>query len=314
MLFFRVLTAGALLAASMQADVTLRYKTEFEMNPSLPAQMTEQATKSMGAALPAESVMQVKAGKGASAFGKFRSIVDFANGRTLLMDPEQKRVTTVTSEEMAEEMRKTFADMPAEARAAMAAMKSTVDTKVTGRTSTIQGIAAEEREVTMTIDGPAAPNMPAGPMIKMTIQFWTATAAETARVPALRELAEQNIWSYATLNPTSSMEKLFQQIPGTGEGFAKFLKERQDTKAMLLRSDLKMWMPAVAALMKQMPPEKSPFGAAFDADAPFMEMTQSLSELSTAAIPASLFAVPEGYKEVPAGELVREMMKGQGAK
>jgi hypothetical protein len=314
MLLFRVLTAGALLAAAMQADVTLRYKTEIKLNPALPAQMTEQATKSMGAALPPESVMQVKDGKGASAFGRFRSIVDFTKGQTLLLDPEQKRAATVSSGQLADEMGKTFAEMPAEARAAMAAMKSTSDTKVTGRTSTIQGIAAEEREVTMTIEGPPVPNMPAGPMIKLTIQFWTATAEETTRVPALRELAAQNVWSYATLNPTSSLEKLFQQMPGMGEGLGKFLKDMQATKSMLLRSEMKMWMPVVAAMMKQMPADKNPFGAAFDADAPFMEMTQSLSELSTAPVPASVFVVPDGYKEVPAGDLVREMMKGMGAK
>jgi hypothetical protein len=44
-------------------------------------------------------------------------------------------------------------------------------------------------------------------------------------------------------------------------------------------------------------------------------MTQDLAELSTAPVPASAFALPEGYKEVPAGEIVKDMMQamGQGA-
>jgi hypothetical protein len=309
MILFRVLTAAVALAASMQADVTLRYKTEIKLNPSLPPQMTEQAMKSMGSALPPESVMQIKEGKGASQFGKFRSIVDFTTSQVQLLDPDQKRVATITAEQLSEEIGKIFTDMPAEARAAMAAMKATSETKMTGRTSTIQGIAAEEREVMMTLDGPPVPNMPPGPMIKMTMQFWTAKAEEAARVPALKELAAHNIWSYATMNPAGSLEKMFQQMPGMAEGLGKFLKDMQSTKSMLLRSDVKVWMPAVAAMMKQMPPDKNPFGAAFDADAPFIEVTQSLSELSTTAIPASVFAVPEGYRTVSPGELVREMLK-----
>jgi hypothetical protein len=204
--------------------------------------------------------------------------------------------------------------MPLEAQAAMAAMKSTAETKVTGRTSTIEGIAAEEREVMVTIEGPAAANMPAGPMIRVAIQFWMAKPEETARVPALKEMAAQNVWSYATMNPTSSIEKIFQQMPGMGEGLGKFMKDMQATKSMMLKTEMKMWMPAVAAMMKQLPPDKNPFGTAFDADAPIMELTQSLSELSTAAIPASVFAAPEGYRTVEGSELVREMIKSQGGR
>jgi hypothetical protein len=309
MILFKVLTAAMALAASMQADVTLRYKTEIKLNPSLPPQMTEQAMKSMGAALPPESVLQIREGKGASQFGKFRSIVDFTASQVQLLDPDQKRVATITAEQLSEEIGKVFANMPAEAKAAMAAMKSTSETKVTGRTSTIQEIAAEESEVIITLEGPPIPNMPPGPMIKMAMQVWTAKAEETARVPALKELAAHNIWSYATLNPASSLEKMFQQMPGMADGLGTFLKNMQSTKTLLLKSDVKMWMPAVAAMMKQMPPDKNPFGAAFDADAPFMEMTQSVSELSTAEVPASVFAVPQGYRTVSPAELVSEMLK-----
>ena len=67
-----VLCVAALFASTLSADVTLRYKNEIKLNPSLPPQMAQQAMKGMGAALPAESVLQLKEGKGYSGAGGFR--------------------------------------------------------------------------------------------------------------------------------------------------------------------------------------------------------------------------------------------------
>jgi hypothetical protein len=306
--FYRLLAIAALTCAPMCADVTLRYKTAIKLHPSLPAQMAEQMTKGIATAMPADSSFQWKDGKGASMLGKLRSIVDVGKGQMTLIDPEKKRVATVSADQMMEQMTKTMAQMPEEARAAMASMKANSESKVTGRTETIQGIQAEEREVTISINGPQTPNMPPGPMIKMAIQFWTAKQEEVLRVPALRELSAYNIWSFATMNPASSMEKMFQQTPGMGDGMGKFMKDMAGVKAVMLRSRVTMWMPAMAAMMKQAPAGQGPFGADFDPDAPFMEMTQELAELSSAPVPASAVTAPEGYQEVPAEELMREMI------
>jgi hypothetical protein len=59
----------------LNADVTLRYKMEIKLNPSLPAQMT-QAMQGTNAALPKESSMQFKSGKGYSSSG-LNTICDF---------------------------------------------------------------------------------------------------------------------------------------------------------------------------------------------------------------------------------------------
>jgi hypothetical protein len=300
--FYRLAMAGALLCATSYADVTLRYKTEVKMNPALPPQMTEQATKSMASAMPAEIVFQWKEGKGATSVGRYRTIVDVVKGQMTLIDPEKKRITTVTPDRFMEQMTKGLAEMPAEARAAMAAIKVSTDSKITGRTETIQGVASEEREVTMSIEGPPVPNMPPGPMMKMTIQFWTAKQEEIMRIPALRELTGYNIWAFSTMNPASSMEKIFQQMPGSADGIGKFMKEMQSAKAVVMRTRMIMRMPALAAVVKQMG------GGEVDPESPFMEMTQEISELSSAPVPASVLALPEGYKEVPPEELVSEMM------
>jgi hypothetical protein len=225
-----------------------------------------------------------------------------------LVDSDKKRIATVTTEQLTDEMMKLIAEMPAEARAAMAAMKSTAESRVTGRTETILGIQAEEREITISIEGPPVPNMPPGPMIKLGIQFWTARADEILRVPALREVTGYNLWAYATMNPAGTVEKMLKQMPGMGEGLGKVMKEMEAAKTMLLRSGFRMWMPSLAAMMKQMPADKNPFGDKFDADAPFMEMTHEISELSSAPVAESVFAIPEGYQETSAAEMVRAMM------
>jgi hypothetical protein len=304
----RLLALTALTGATMFADVTLRYKTEVKMNPALPAQMTEQASKAMGAALPTDTGYQWKDGKGLASFGKLRSIVDVPKGQITLIDPEQKRIVTSTFAEMMDSMGTAMAQIPPEAKAAMAAMKVSSESKATGRTEAIRGMQAEERELTMSIEGPGIPNMPPGPMMKMSLQFWTAAPTEVLRVPALRELAGYNMWSIATMNPAGSMEKMFQAMPGMADGMGKFIKDMQGLNAVVLRSRVLLWMPSMAAAMKQMT------GKEFDASVPFMEMNQEVSELSDAPIAASVFAAPEGYKTVPLAELVKEMMpKPQGA-
>jgi hypothetical protein len=152
-------------------------------------------------------------------------------------------------------------------------------------------------------------------MMKLGIQFWTAKAEEVMRVPALREVTGYNLWANATMNPAGAVDKMLKQMPGMGESLGKIMKEMEAAKTTMLRSSFRMFMPAIAAMMKQAPPDKNPFGDKFDADAPFMEMTQELAELSSATVPESVFAVPEGYEETSIAEMVKAMMpKIPGAK
>jgi hypothetical protein len=308
MFLIRIAMTGLLLAGSMFADVTLRYKMTVKVNPTLPPQMTEPMTKAFGENVPPESVYQVKAGKGASSFGKLRAIVDFTGGRITLLDPEKKRAGTTTTQQLIAEMGKIMDTMPAEARAALASMKSNAEIKLTGRTETIQGIQAEEREATISVEAPSMPNAPAGPMFRMVMQFWTAKADEVMRVPALREVAAHNLWGYITMNPAGTLDQMFKQMPGGAEGIGKVAKEMQEAKSTMLRMNMRMWLPGIAAAIRQMPPDKNPFGDKFDPEAPLMELTQDLAEMSTASIPDSVFAVPEGYQEGTIAELVQAMM------
>ena len=215
----RFLAAAALVCAPVSADVTLRYKTELKMNPALPQQMTEQAMKSMATAMPGDTAYQWKDGKGISAIGKVKTIVDVAKGQLTLIDPENKRITTATPAEFMEQMTKGIGELPEQARAALAAMKVTTESKATGRTETIRGVQSEEQEVTMSMEGPPMPNAPPGPMMKMSLQLWTAKAAEVLRIPALRELTGYNIWSFATMTRSRHWRRCSSKCPEWARGW-----------------------------------------------------------------------------------------------
>ena len=118
-----------------------------------------------------------------------------------------RRYATLPLKQLADEFAKGMAAIPPEARAAMSSIKIAVESKGTGRTTEIQGVVAEEKEVVMTMEGPAMPNMPAGPFMRMVMQIWTPKSGEAMRVPAIREIAGYNLASLAMMNPGAAMEK-----------------------------------------------------------------------------------------------------------
>ena len=108
----------SLTLSVVHADVTLRYKMEVKANPALPAQMAARA-------LPQESLLRLKGGKGFSSSMGFNSIVDFATKETTILDTATKRYAKLTYDQFAQEMARAMPDMPAQARAGMANLKPT---------------------------------------------------------------------------------------------------------------------------------------------------------------------------------------------
>jgi hypothetical protein len=283
----------ALTLSVAHADVTIRYKMEIKTNSALPAQMA-------AGALPQETVLRLKGGKGFSTSMGFNSIIDFTTREITLLDTAGKRYAKLPYDQYGEEVARAMPEMPAEARAAVPSMKADISpARVTGRTAVIQGVEAEEREIAVSIEGPAMPNMPAGPMVKMVVQLWSAKPGEVMRVPAIRELTGYSLWSYTTMNPAAFMGKTMKQIPGFADIFEPLMKETMKG-ATVLRVHMDMFMPAMAAMMQRMP--------AADPDAPFMQMNQEVAELSAAPVPDSVFQIPEGYQEAPASELIKGLL------
>jgi hypothetical protein len=305
-----ILAALTLLAIpALDADVTLRYQTEIILNPSLPAQLIQQAMKGMSTAVPKESLLQLKGGKGFSSAGANSTICDLPRQELTLLDQEGRRYATLPVRQYEEEMAAAMPQMPPEQKAAMPAMKSHVESKATGRTLTIQGVEAEEQEVVITVEGPLMPNAPAGPMVRVVMHLWTAKAGEALRNQAIRELTGYSLFAVATMNPVASMEKMFQMMPGFADTFTVVYKGLQSGGTpVILRMQMDMFMPMFAAMAKQMPPGVDPFGAGFDPNAAFLQMSQELVGISAAAVPDSVFQVPADYTRAAAADLIHNMI------
>jgi hypothetical protein len=294
-------------AVALHADVTLRYTMDFKMNPAI-AQLTASAMKGMQSALPMESSIRLKNAKGFYGSSAYTSIVDFTTKEVTLLDSAGKSYAKVTPDGLAEALAGAMPKIPAEANAIMASMKATVTpSRLTGRTEAIQGVQAEEHEIVIAVSGPALPNTPAAPMIRMVMQVWSAAPGEVLRVPAIRELTGYSLFAYANMNPLGGMDQIMKQMPGFGDVAGPIMTEMQKV-GTILRVHMDMFMPMLAAMMQQVPAAGAAFGAGFDPNAPLMQMNQEAVELSTAPVPDSVFQIPEGYREATATEVFKGMV------
>jgi hypothetical protein len=304
-----LLGLSLIAAGAMHADVTFRYKTEFKLNANLPAAFSQQSAMGMGTAMPPEIVIQLKNGKGFASWGAYTTITDFTKNEVTLVDTAGKRYATLPLDRFPEEMTRAMPELPAQAKAGMSAMKGGFESRATGRTTTIQGIQAEEREIVMTMEMPAIPNVPPSPAMKMVMQIWTAKSSEVMRVPAVREISGYNLWANAMMNPAGALEKMLKQVPGFGDNIAAMMKELRSGSAVLLRTHTDMYMPMLAAMLKAMPAgTPNPFGANFDPEAPLMQMNQEVAEISTDPVPDSAFQLSEGLKPAAIADIMKDLV------
>src|SRR3984885_4930170 len=194
-----------LYASSLQADVTVRYTVEIKS--SLPAAM-QQATAQLSSAMPSQSILFIKGNRSFSEFGGMRFIGDSATKKVILLDTANKKYATTDADEYMKAIGANIPKMPDAAAGMMAAFKTHVDTKATGRSETIHGIEAEEQQITISMDGPAMPNMPPGPLVRVEMHIWMSQEGEVGKMPGLREGADYNHTALSNMNPTSGLKKL----------------------------------------------------------------------------------------------------------
>jgi TonB family protein len=129
--------------------------------------------------------------------------------------------------------------------------------------------------------------------IKMEMHMWMATPEELVRVPALNEIANYMKNQAAGNDPIGAMSKMFGQMPGLADKM-KGPMEQLTKSGAILRSEIKMLMPAMAKMMGASNPDEA-----------FMDMTTDLQELSTDPVPDSAFQIPAGYQEAKIEELLQ---------
>jgi hypothetical protein len=298
--WFVILLASIALPA-LDADVTTRYNTEITINPAVSA-LAASAKKGANWSAPQEMTLRLKGVKGFSSSLGVESIIDFGTKEMTILDPSSMRYAKMTSEQFADELVKALPQMSAATSAALASVTPSVSpASLTGRTAVIQGVEAEEREMVVSMEGPAIPNAPAGLAVRMVMQIWAAKSSEATRVPAIRELTAHSLESFANMNPMANLERVMKQLPGFGDSLEPFLKETQNG-TVILRMHIDLFIPAMAAIMKRMAAD------GLDEGAPFAQVNQELVELSTEPIPDSAFQIPEGYREVSSSELVQAVL------
>src|SRR5207249_2434401 len=128
---------------------------------------------------------------------------------------------------------------------------------------------------------------------------------EALRVQAIRELTAYNLWTNYVMNPTQGMTKIFAYMPAFGEGMTKMFEELAKNKTVMLRTEMKMYSSMFAKMAQQMQKEGQALPAGYDPDAPFIQVTQEVEELSTAPLEDALFRVPEGYQTAPMADLMK---------
>jgi hypothetical protein len=298
---------------ALRADVTLRYKMEVKVNPDLPDQFAEQMKKGLADAMSSGPTLQFSNGKGVSTFFAYSTINDFTRQMVTVLDLKGKRYATLSSGQLADEMDRARPQQAAEAQAALAGMKGHFQSKPVTRTETIQGVEAEEHEFEISFDAPPNPNLPEGPMMRMAMRIWMPKPSEVMRVPAIREVAGYHLFAIATMNPAQTMEKMLSQTPGMAEALTSMKKEFQSGAGVALRMQIEVYTPMLGAMAKQHP-ESMPLGAGFDPDSAVVEVNSELVEISTAAIPDSVFQVPEGFQSAPVADIIKDQIAAMQAK
>ena len=277
---------------ALDADVTIRYKIDYKLTASLPPAMINQALQQMDSSMPKEAVIQVKGNKGYSNYGRMTYLTDFGKQEITLVDTASKTFATMPMKDFADKL---GASMPAQT--STESIKTNISSTKTSRTDTIQGVAAEESEMIISMDA-ADPigALPAGPLMKMTMQVWNAKPEEALRVPALRQLAGYSAYGNYLMNPLTALQKVFAGMPGSAQGFASMMEEK--SKGLLLKSHTEIYMPMMSRLVQP----------GFDPNASLMEITNEIVELSADPVDDSVFQLPDGYQSAPVEDLMKSLI------
>jgi hypothetical protein len=301
-----VLVLVAACAPSGWTDITLRYTFDVKFASFLPAEAQAQAKQAIAAALPHENHVRIKSDKAYSDAGPLGMIADYGRNEVTLVDPKTNRYATVGMSEFADKLgalQKPPA-IPPEAQQMLRNMHFDVQSKKTGQIGLIQGIQSEENVITLIMQMPGMPG--AASAIRMEIHAWLAQANEIRRVPALQELADYSARATKAMDPTQMIQKMLSQFPGMGDQMKEPLQELWKLGGnLMVKQQLAVYIPAMAQAMQL----QGTVVPGFDANAPLTEVHMELADISTVAIPDSIFALPADYRQAPFEEVAQALVQ-----
>lgn len=301
------LTCILLIPSLLTADVTLIYKSENKLSPSLPAAFSQILNTAHILSAPSERKIAIKGTEFYATTGLMDVIADLPNDKLTLLDPASKHYATVAASQYADQLAASMPKLPAGMQGLLSSIKLTVDARDTGTTAEILGIQAAEHEIVLSLGIPLGQGAPVSPVMKIVLDLWRATPEEIARNPALQEFVSSRFLTLGGMTPLDSIQKMLSQFPSIADSLAPFTKEITDSQSVTLRMHAAVAMP-ILAMMAQRAPAGAAAAPAMDPNAPIMEVNEELMSISTAPVPESLFVVPEGYTAVPLADLMSGMM------
>jgi hypothetical protein len=169
-----VVFAMALTASALPADVTIRFHSDSKLVPAALADRT----------------IRIKGNRASFAIGNLTALVDFTRQELTVQDSARKTLATIPVSQYHDRIKAAMPEMQAVMAQMFDPAKVRIASIATRRTATIQGMAAEERELTITV--PVV--IPGGDAsskaeMKLAMRIWIVTAAEFRSKPALGELA-----------------------------------------------------------------------------------------------------------------------------
>lgn len=299
-----ILLCGA-AAATLSADVTIRYAYEIKPGPMVPPAVAENMRAQAQTLLPASGIKtQVRGNRAYASMPGMTSISDFDGAIITIIDAKNKKYATAESAEYI----RSFADvhnsakkeMSAEAEQKLTQMKTSTSVRKTGQTRIIHGIPATETEFTLTIEMPGTPT---GPM-RSVFSIWVPAKGEVDRHAALREMLFFMQRAYEGTDPVAAMQKVIGNGSGTLAGMNRLIGELRDS-GVVLEMRVASYAPGLAAMVSNAGGKDAAFPAA---DAPLMEVIMRLEELSTAEVPVSAFDIPREYTVVTMSEILRGVL------
>lgn len=307
-------------AASLRADVTVRYKNNLKLGTGAPPVFAQQAAGVMKSAVSAETVIQIKGTNGYTSNGRVITLMDFATQVMTVVDPEHKQFATLYMKDYADQVLSILpapsASPPEGVRKTFDPMNTTFGYDKTGKIATILGIQAEETILTLTVylPGPNTPPTPAstGPpppvFMRMVLHVWTVLPSEVERIPALREFSGVygDPSARDVLNPDAVLEKTFSTLPGMSKGFIDMIDELSQKKGIMLRTNIEVFMPFMAQQLRSAPAATGQ--APFDPEAPMLEGNMEVEQISTAPIDNSVFEVPPDCQLTSVPDLLRALL------
>jgi hypothetical protein len=304
----RSIWLALLIAGSpLFADVTVKYTADYKLGFALPQGLAGQMPTSTLALLNRPTEIRIKGNQVYQTLGSFITITNLDTNEVTCVDPEGKRFGTASSEKVASIL-SAAVPIPAQTQSFADMLKADVQSRKTGRTDTIRGISAEEQEIVVTVNIDI-PNLPAGtPAMKLTMNMWRAAPGEVEKSASLRELSRYSSLTSSTMNPAAILRNLSGPLQAFSKSMLPIIDELSKENAVVLRTHTEATSPMMAMLAPQLQAQGQARPAGIDPNAPLLTASQEVAELSTDAVDAAIFKIPEGYRKVDFEEIIKDQI------